>query len=1296
MKSSTPLDYAIFQLSPRRSRCELFVSSAGITEKLASGLVKPFVAHLKVAKEQVAEAVQSIRLEVESNKHAETWFTKGTLERFVRFVSTPEVLELVNALDVEMSQLEAARQIYAEGMGDQQSTSRDGTEAMAAADLTKKELLRAIDLRLAAVRQDLATACNRASAAGFYPDTVSELRKFADQFGASRLNEVCTKFILVCQRRPELISSSGATLEDKAIRASWGSDMSIDDPSEGQSGLQDVTRSQTDRSHQTGMEESQQESKLPMFRQSRSNPNFLMQQTSQSEKNDEEETGPVVNEPSSSQPKQLTRRLSVQDRINLFENKQKESSNSGGKPAAGKSIEVKRLSTDLSSSMGMEKVVLRRWSGASDMSIDLSNDKQDGTGDSPLCTPSSSSVLKDGSNVYQNQFVNSDQKHQNGLSNPAISSSDGVGVLGLGQLEIQNSSSSLLGKNKEVDLKVKLNTKNQVEHRGVSHGSLVRGEKDSRCMNQSYSEVSSRGALDNSENEKTNDESNADMGDLEMNSKNLIQQSRDSQSQSLSLLQHLDGIEPNNASVRYNGGSVETQKKELTSSDRQPSLVEDPQGRRAQKLVSAGSEQIKRPYDQRTGIDSADSSTKPSVSDRSENDSLTHPFPAEQAQRTRLTKGNQELNDELKMKANELEKLFAEHMLRVPGEQSSSGRRGIPAGKPSEKVATSQLRRHAASESSPVQLPDRKTMAKPALGSSDADFRTPPTTKMVGNNDYGDTARLKFSDLSFSVDSRGKFYEKYMEKRDAKLREEWSSRRSEKEAKLKAMQDTLDSSSAEMKAKFSVSATKYDSNARRAEKLVYFNSRMSAKKEQHPVSSFQSEEDGDVSRINQSKKLQQNKNNFLATRTTATSGLRSTAKASTTSSVKRRVHSDKSLAQSVPNFSDVKKEGMKLSSGPGKTGLRLQARNSARPKSTNEEEKPQRPTNLRKTASEAAELAELSPTKSDDSVTIPLNLDQEQNGIECTNLGLGIGSDIAQLKVSDGSESFRNDEKYGEHTFESEGSEDAGKEGAEEDLEAMEVEACADTENGKPRLSQGFDKWGDTGAGNDEAVRSVSRDDHGSNAELHGAMNSRHPSGECPVSWSSRAKHQFSYPNEASDFDVSVDSPVGSPAFWNFPSLNHAEDDATQMRKKWGAAQKRVNAGNPSQNQSRKDMTKGLKRLLNFGRKNRGTESLVDWISATTSEGDDDTEDGRDPAYRSSEDLRKSRMGFLQSHPSVESFNESELFSEQARTTGNSMTAPAMNFKLKEDQMSGNSVKAPRSFFSLSNFRSKGSDSRPR
>ncbi|RWW75770.1 hypothetical protein BHE74_00016176 [Ensete ventricosum] len=83
MNSDTPLDYAVFQLSPRRSRCELFVSGDGKTEKLASGLLKPFIAHLKVADDQAAQAGNSIKLEVDRPRNSSSWFKKGTLERSV-------------------------------------------------------------------------------------------------------------------------------------------------------------------------------------------------------------------------------------------------------------------------------------------------------------------------------------------------------------------------------------------------------------------------------------------------------------------------------------------------------------------------------------------------------------------------------------------------------------------------------------------------------------------------------------------------------------------------------------------------------------------------------------------------------------------------------------------------------------------------------------------------------------------------------------------------------------------------------------------------------------------------------------------------------------------------------------------------------------------------------------------------------------------------------------------------------------------------------------------------------------
>ncbi|XP_052623821.1 COP1-interacting protein 7-like [Lactuca sativa] len=113
MELDMPLDYASFQLSPKHSRCELIVSSNGNTEKLESGLVKPFLTHLKVVEEQVGSSAQFIKLEVDKRKSVDSWFVKGTLE------STPEIVELVITFDAEMSQLEAARKIYSQGSSDQ-------------------------------------------------------------------------------------------------------------------------------------------------------------------------------------------------------------------------------------------------------------------------------------------------------------------------------------------------------------------------------------------------------------------------------------------------------------------------------------------------------------------------------------------------------------------------------------------------------------------------------------------------------------------------------------------------------------------------------------------------------------------------------------------------------------------------------------------------------------------------------------------------------------------------------------------------------------------------------------------------------------------------------------------------------------------------------------------------------------------------------------------------------------------------------------------------------------------------
>lgn len=1448
MKSGTPLDYAVFQLSPKRSRCELFVSSNGNIEKLASGLVKPFVTHLKVAEEQVALAVQSIRLDVKHGKNVEMWFTKGTLERFVRFVSTPEVLELVDTFDTEMSQLEAARRIYSQvGAGDQLSSSLSGDGAAAAADATKKELLRAIDVRLGALRQDLTTACARAAAAGFNLDTVSELKLFADQFGAIRLKDACGKFISLCERRPDLINPWKATVDD-AVRSSWGSDMSIEeDPSEELSGPK-----QTQRHHPEskllmgGLSDATQqhlEQSKPSRGQQLPNPSsasFPIRPSRESSVDrdedkethkggEEEEKLDGVNQNESSQTPKLTRRLSVQDRISLFENKQKENSGSGGKPV-GKSVELKRSPSDVSSvPSAVEKAVLRRWSGASDMSIDLGGEKKDI--ESPLCTPSSSSVsqtkpeeqnaLNDTTASEKPELKsvpsgvsNSDSKHQTdtqirvggasgqeaaierkaGLdSGTPLAVSNGFSA---GASELSKFTSTLANVERDsgkdqaggktqtqtmsrsnfyraVDDSLTDQVKSQIQSRSLSGGrpeqiglidkgrskgffagderggikmqaaseTQVDGEND-RAVPMSHLRVESKGQRVSHSMEPPRtavDSGQSAVPGVKFREasatryKGIESDSLASQQQGRSFGVIVEGLGPSekqplNTSKRAeDAGLQRTNFQEQVST---PEWTKKSQARREEKNSEYGN---KRP----------DLSGK-TVSEGQEDSGTVPTVPGEQFQRVRQPKGNQELNDELKMKANELEKLFAAH-------KSSSARKNKPADMQVEQAASLIFSKPPA-EIAPAQMLDKNTVTVNSRDSKTSNFSATPPMKMLDNQYDGDSLKQKFSDLGLSDDSRGKFYERYMQKRDAKLREDWGSRRAEKEAKMKAMQDRFERSRAEIKASFSGSVDRQDSAAgstrRRAERLRSFNSQSNVKSEQHPIVLLQSEDEEDLSEFveqvsfgherslsetslgdiasksSQTKKLLLNKNlPYSSLRTSAVPIQRSAVKASNSSFGRRKMQSENPLAQSVPNFSDLRKENTKPSSGVSKTTTRPQARNYARSKSNGEEiplikeEKTRRSQLLRKgfaTPAESSVDSEgigLTPLKFDKEQTVHNPHDKLAKNAESkpflrkgNGIGPGAGAVIAKMKFSMASETMNGEEESDQLVIEPEESVDAVQDNEEEESEVTITEDHTDLDDGKPRLSQEFDKF-NYGSESGDALTSFSQVDPSFVAELPATLGSTfHPAGsvqdspaESPVSWNSRMQNAFSYAHETSDIDASADSPIGSPVSWNSHSLNQAEADAAaRMRKKWGSTQKPVLVANSSHSQPRKDVTKGFKRLLKFGRKSRGTDSLVDWISATTSEGDDDTEDGRDLANRSSEDLRKSRMGFSQGHPSDDSFTESEFYSEQVQALYSSIPAPSSNFKLRDDHLSGGSVKAPRSFFSLSTFRSKGNDSKPR
>ncbi|VFQ80724.1 unnamed protein product [Cuscuta campestris] len=1357
MEMDTFIDYASFLLSPKRTRCELFVTTDGKTEKLASGLVKPFVIHLKAVEEQVASTVNSIKLEVLGDGNAKSWFTKGTLERFVRFVSTPEVMELVNTHDAELSQLESARRIYSQGIGSQLSGSDDGLSSdTVATDATKKELLRAIDVRLATVQQDLMIACSRATAAGFNLDTVAKLQMFSDQFGAHRLNEACSKFISLCKKRPNLINQWKAcgAADGHAVRSSYGSDMSLDeDPStpEQQCAMMQPNSQDSGTMHQQPPPLLDQSSASVNQILKPSSADFHQQQSSggpsieseekSSEKNDFDQTEQT---PTSRQ----IRRLSVQDRINMFENKQKENSGGGGKPIVGKSVELRRL--PVAPSLVGEKAISRRWSGASDMSIDLSTEMKDV--ESPLFTPSSAYASK---SKHEDQaksgFTDMEQK----LADMEFQSvPDQVSDIRMNEhedlkLHVQDSnareeSKQLSAPYKKVEDSQSINSKCNysiaVEKNGQKDSSQKTSEKTKSHLNSTRTGKSlkerpeaqglfgslpwdkprkvgvaiqgnSTGCQGSDGTIGANKRAVHESAITALNRNSFLEQYQTSASLASKdnathhIVHHSDeegsqlGDElmsksqynaPQNTKVDF--GSLES------GSISRAFLTPQAKG------VEGGSSYSESRLQPSVEIEEAEKEKFVSAGVVAEEEGSMSLFttPVQQVRKIRQSKGNQELNDELQNKANELEKLFAEHKQRAPGDHSNPTRKSRLTEMPAQEQAGSLYTTHVRTAAS-VQLPDKYMVTDATVTSSSCMVNCDNNVTEVGDNKgCTDVLNENFSEFSALEGSRGKLYVTYMQIRDAKLREEWNSKRDEKEAKLKAMQESLEKTRDKMKAKFSGSSYKDDSLPtahRRADRLKSFDTRSILRREKQQLDFDQHEDEvteicnqeqygerrysserrealfeDDVSRSNQTQKLLPAIGpSSSSPRPSAAPVIRSAAKATTSNPGRRRSQIENPLAQSVPNFSDLKKE-TRASTTVGKTA-RSQLKNYARNKRISEETPIKedlscRSQFLRKSTSNQGAFGEASVIDCEDGSTFENDemIDKVGNNV-AFHKGKSENARVSFQKQRRfiGSQNMNSDGNYNDAAVHDSDSPIAlvkDRDGMFENSEHISnlgnVDSILTHESGK---SAGFGSEND-----DNLLRSFSHFD----PPLDSAEQLQDR--QSPVSWNSCVRHQFSYSNEMSNVEAYVDSsPLGSPPSWNSHSLKQTEAYAARMRKMWGAAQKPVLVAG-SHNQPRKDMTKGFKRLLKFGRKHRGAENLVDWISATTSEGDDDLEDGRDPANRTSDDMRKSRMGHLQGQPSDDnSFNEQESFAGQLQSIRGSIPAPPANFKLRDDHLSGSS-----------------------
>ncbi|KAL8264366.1 hypothetical protein R6Q59_022496 [Mikania micrantha] len=212
MDSRIRLDYALFQLTPTRTRCDLIICAGDCKEKLASGLLEPFISHLEFAKDEVSKGGYSITLSAPASA---SWFTKSTIERFVRFVSTPEVLERFITIEREIKNIDCS--INTNALSDSQSIygldehfnksdafahkHEDNTSDSLHEEDSRFHLQRVLETRKAVLQREQAMVYARALVVGFETDFLQDLICFADAFGSPRLREACLSFMELCNTK---------------------------------------------------------------------------------------------------------------------------------------------------------------------------------------------------------------------------------------------------------------------------------------------------------------------------------------------------------------------------------------------------------------------------------------------------------------------------------------------------------------------------------------------------------------------------------------------------------------------------------------------------------------------------------------------------------------------------------------------------------------------------------------------------------------------------------------------------------------------------------------------------------------------------------------------------------------------------------------------------------------------------------------------------------------------------------------------------------------------------------------
>lgn len=390
-----PMDYATIQILPEHNRYEAFTCCDNKVEKIGAGNLEKVLPHLPDLNnlyEKGCNAAANYKLELPRNLQTAppAWFTKATLTRFLHTVGSTDFVDVAKAIQCEISQLEESRTFHLSLYGKSEAAQ------FSALDASKNELLQALDLRIAAVKQELVAAFNHAVAPTCSYQDLNHLAKFSENFGATDLKNTLCKLLELNKKsqtdntsydnESSLTSVSGDSNTCKTdVITQTTKPRSSDIPVK--YGVSPAKLAQLERQSSSGSEESSdssdrderylersralirsaspRRSASPMRRVqvgrtgSRRTPAvtikslnlFPAREKASSHRDEildssEEHVCGPVNKPESN-----IRRMSVQDAINLFECKQRDQTS-----------DVPQRNSSTNSSLGANKAVFRRWS----------------------------------------------------------------------------------------------------------------------------------------------------------------------------------------------------------------------------------------------------------------------------------------------------------------------------------------------------------------------------------------------------------------------------------------------------------------------------------------------------------------------------------------------------------------------------------------------------------------------------------------------------------------------------------------------------------------------------------------------------------------------------------------------------------------------------------------------------------------------------------------------------------------------------------------------------------------------